>query len=299
MVDVDLIFEKLRKFKLPTEQEIKGICDKAREILDTLDNVAQLECPITVCGNIQGQFVDLLEIFDIGGEVPETNYIFLGDFVDRGYNSIETFIFLLILKIKYPNHITLLRGHHESRYITQFYGFYEECQKKYGSVNVWRMCTDIFDLFQLAAVIENKVFCVHGGLSPHVNLIDDIRKLDRKQEIPKNSPIFDILWSDPDEDFRTFRYHPVGPGYSFGEEVVVKFNRENNIELIARAHQLIQEGYQFLFNDRLVTVWSAPNYCYRCGNSASIMEFDEHMNRGFKIFESYSENIRNQPDKKP
>ena len=296
MVDVDLILEKLRKFILPTEQEIKGICDKAREILDTLNNVAQLECPITVCGNIQGQFIDLLEIFNIGGEVPETNYIFLGDFVDRGYNSIETFIFLLILKIKYPNYITLLRGHHESRQITQCYGFYDECQKRYGNVNVWRMCTDIFDLFQLAAVIENKVFCVHGGLSPHINLIDDIRKIDRKQEISKDSLMYGILWSDPDNNFRTISYHPYGPGYVFGEEAVDKFNRENNIELIARAHQLIQEGYQFLFNDKLVTVWSAPNYCDRVGNLASIMEFDEHMNRGFKIFKSSSENEITQPD---
>ena len=290
MVDVDAILEKLRKFKLPTEQEIKGLCDKAREILDALDNVAQLECPITVCGDIHGQFEDLLEIFDVGGEVPETNYIFLGDFVDRGYNSVETFIYLLTLKIKYPNRITLLRGNHESRQITQAYGFYEECQRKYGSVNVWRMCTDIFDLFQLA---------VHGGLSPHVNFIDDIRKLDRKQEVPRDGPMSDILWSDPDKEVKTYGYSPRGAGYLFGEEDVVKFNRDNNIELIARAHQLIQEGFQFLFNEKLVTVWSAPNYCYRCGNDASVMEFDEHMNRGFKIFEACPENVRNQPDKKP
>ena len=103
MVDPDLILEKLRNAKLPTEQEIKSLCDKASEILNTLDNVAELECPITVCGDIHGQFDDLLEIFDVGGEVPETNYIFLGDFVDRGYNSVETFIYLLTLKIKYPN----------------------------------------------------------------------------------------------------------------------------------------------------------------------------------------------------
>ena len=298
MVDVDVILEKLRKFNLPTEKEIKGLYNKAREILDTLDNVAQLECPITVCGDIHGQFEDLLEIFDIGGEVPETNYIFLGDYVDRGYNSVETFIFLLTLKIKYPHRITLLRGNHESRQITQAYGFYEECQRKYGSVNVWRMCTDIFDLFQLAAVIESKVFCVHGGLSPHVNLIDDIRKLDRKQEVPRDGPMSDILWSDPDKEVKTYSYSPRGAGYLFGEEDTVKFNRENNIDLIARAHQLIQEGYQFLFNDKLVTVWSAPNYCYRCGNDASIMEFDEHMNRSFKIFEACPENVRNQRDKK-
>ena len=247
MVDPDLILEKLRNAKLPTEQEIKSLCDKASEILNTLDNVAELECPITVCGDIHGQFDDLLEIFDVGGEVPETNYIFLGDFVDRGYNSVETFIYLLTLKIKYPNRITLLRGNHESRQITQAYGFYEECQRKYGSVNVWKMCTNVFDLFQLAAVIESKVFCVHGGLSPNVHLIDDIRKLDRKQEVPRDGAMSDILWSDPDKEVKTFSYSPRGAGFLFGEEDTNKFNRENNIELMALAHQLMQDSVQVLF----------------------------------------------------
>ena len=161
------------------------------------------------------------------------------------------------------------------------------------------MCTDIFDLFQLAAVIENRVFCVHGGLSPNVDTIDDIRKLDRKQEVPRDGPMSDILWSDPDNDTKSFSFSPRGAGYLFGEDDVKKFNHDNNIELIARAHQLIQEGYQFMFDDGLVTVWSAPNYCYRCGNDASVMEFDEHMNRAFKIFEACPANARNQPDKRP
>ena len=146
MVDLDKILEKLLQYKLPTEQEIKDLCDKAREILDTLDNVAVLDCPITACGDIHGQFEDLLELFDVGGEVPETYYVFLGDLVDRGYNCIETFILLLTLKVKYPERITILRGNHESRQITQLYGFYHECQRKYGSISVWKMFTDIFDL---------------------------------------------------------------------------------------------------------------------------------------------------------
>ena len=146
MVDLDKILEKLRQYKLPTEQDVKKLCDKAREILDTLDNVAVLDCPITICGDIHGQFEDLLELFDVGGEVLETNHVFLGDLVDRGYNCIETFILLLSLKVKYPDRITILRGNHESRQIAQVYGFYHECQRKYGSINVWKMCTDIFDL---------------------------------------------------------------------------------------------------------------------------------------------------------
>jgi serine/threonine-protein phosphatase 4 catalytic subunit len=299
MVDPNKILAKLRKYELPTEAEIKELCDKARELLDNVDNIAILNCPITVCGDIHGQFEDLLEIFDVGGEVPETNYIFLGDFVDRGNNSIETFLFLLTLKIKYPNRITLLRGNHESRQITQAYGFYEECSKRYGSVNVWKYCTDIFDYFQLAAVIEGTVFCVHGGLSPNVQTLDDIRKIERKQEVPRDGPMSDILWSDPDLDTKNFQMSPRGAGFFFGEEEVKKFNHTNNFELIARAHQLIQEGYQFMFENGLVTVWSAPNYCYRCGNDASVMEFDEHMNRGFKVFEACPQDVRRQPDKRP
>jgi serine/threonine-protein phosphatase 4 catalytic subunit len=255
--------------------------------------------PITVCGDIHGQFEDLLEIFDVGGEVPDTNYIFLGDFVDRGNNSIETFLFLLTLKVKYPNRITLLRGNHESRQITQAYGFYEECSRRYGTVNVWKLCTDIFDYFQLSAVIEGKIFCVHGGLSPNVITIDDIRKLDRKQEVPRDGAMSDILWSDPDLEVKHFQMSPRGAGFLFGEEEVKKFNQANNIELIARAHQLIQEGYQFMFENGLVTVWSAPNYCYRCGNDASVMEFDEHMNRAFKIFEACPQDARKEPDRRP
>ena len=111
-------------------------------------------------------------MFKHGGEIPETNYLFLGDFVDRGYNSVETF--LLCLKVRYPQRVALLRGNHESRQITQVYGFYDECLRKYGSSNVWKYCTDIFDMLTLAAVVDNKVFCVHGGLSPQITTISDV-----------------------------------------------------------------------------------------------------------------------------
>ena len=130
--------------------------------------------PVTVCGDIHGQFYDLMEIFKIGGKCPDTNYLFMGDFVDRGFNSVETFLLLLALKIKYPERITLIRGNHESRQISQVYGFYDECMRKYGSINVWRYCTEVFDYLALSALIDNKIFCVHGGLSPSFNSIDEV-----------------------------------------------------------------------------------------------------------------------------
>ena len=127
-----------------------------------------------MCGDIHGQFWDLQELFKVGGNCPDTNYLFIGDFVDRGYHSVETFLLLLALKIRYPDRINLIRGNHESRQITQVYGFYEECLRKYGSVNVWKYCTELFDYLALAAVIDNRILCIHGGLSPSINSIDDV-----------------------------------------------------------------------------------------------------------------------------
>lgn len=239
-----------------------------------------------ICGDIHGQFYDLKELFEVGGECPETNYLFMGDFVDRGYYSVETFLLLLALKVRYPERITLIRGNHESRQITQVYGFYDECLRKYGSVNVWRYCTNIFDYLALAAIIDNKIFCVHGGLSPSIHTLDEIRSIDRKQEVPHDGAMCDLMWSDPDDQNSGWSVSPRGAGYNFGGDIVEKFNRENKIDLICRAHQLVMEGYRSMFNDTLVTVWSAPNYCYRCGNVAAILELDENLESNFKKFEA-------------
>ena len=238
-----------------------------------------------ICGDIHGQFFDLIELFQVGGDAPFTNYLFLGDFVDRGYYSVETFLLLVALKVRYPDRITLIRGNHESRQITQVYGFYDECLRKYGSVNVWRYCTEIFDYLSLAAVIENRVFCVHGGLSPAITTLDDIRTIDRKQEVPHEGAMCDLLWSDP-EDIEGWGMSPRGAGFLFGADITAKFCHTNSVNLVARAHQLVMEGYKCMFDNKLVTVWSAPNYCYRCGNVAAILELDENLSQFFKIFDA-------------
>jgi serine/threonine-protein phosphatase 4 catalytic subunit len=177
----------------------------------------------------------LKELFEVGGECPDTNYLFMGDFVDRGSHSVETFLLLIALKVRYPERITLIRGNHESRQITQVYGFYDECLRKFGSVNVWRYCTNIFDYLALAAIIDNKIFCVHGGLSPSINTLDEIRSIERKQEVPHDGAMCDLMWSDPDES-PGWSVSPRGAGYLFGGDIVEKFNRENKIDLICRAH---------------------------------------------------------------
>ena len=281
---------QIKRCESLTEPELEQLCLRCKDILVEESNVQPVSSPVTVCGDIHGQFHDLLKLFQTGGEIPETNYVFMGDFVDRGYNSLEVFTLLMLLKVKYPAHVTLLRGNHESRQITQVYGFFDECTRKYGNANAWRWCTDVFDYLTLAVVIEGSVLCVHGGLSPDVRSIDQIRTVDRVCEIPHEGAFCDLMWSDP-EDIEQWAISPRGAGWLFGRKVVEEFNHGNGLELIARAHQLVQEGLKYQFPERsLVTVWSAPNYCYRCGNVASMLIFDSEMDRSVKYFTETSEN---------
>lgn len=346
--------------------------------------------------------------------------------MDRGFYSLESFLLLLCLKVRYPDRITLIRGNHESRQITTVYGFYDECLRKYGSANVWRYCCEVFDYLALGALVQgaatelaptnapfqdpqhqagptssfddieieimnasgqiinrfprtrqssnninsqitddtsqlsdlqaspsqtqspsNKqgnpgtgagsnsngtaptntggaVLCVHGGLSPLIDSIDKIRLLDRKQEVPHEGAMCDLLWSDPDE-IDGWGLSPRGAGFLFGSDIVKCFNHKNDLSLICRAHQLVMEGFKEMFESTIVTVWSAPNYCYRCGNVAAILELGEdgsnagYMPRGngdvgrsegmggqrmgpgrrYRVFDAAPQDSRGMPAKKP
>mmetsp|Transcript_18512 Transcript_18512/g.25740 ORF Transcript_18512/g.25740 Transcript_18512/m.25740 type:complete len:307 (-) Transcript_18512:320-1240(-) len=284
--DLDKWIEKAKRCECLTEIEYKSLCGKVKEILIEESNIQPVNSPVTICGDVHGQFWDVMELFRIGGDVPKKNYIFMGDFVDRGRHSIETLTLLLLLKARYPAHITLLRGNHECRQVTQVYGFFDQCVRKYSSANVWKYSCEIFDHLALAAIIDGRVLCVHGGLSPEISTLDQIRLVDRIQEVPHEGGFCDLMWSDPDAECDTWAVSPRGAGWLFGEKVTKQFNHMNGLELICRAHQLVQEGYNYMFSDKsLITVWSAPNYCYRCGNIAAILEFDENLDRQVKIFQ--------------
>jgi serine/threonine-protein phosphatase PP1-1 len=339
-------------------------------------NIQPVSTPVTICGDIHGQFYDLLELFRVAGGMPDesapqtpvtpaniitsadieppstitdpklkrklrlggaqhpdgpeksadvsdiddvvsslqsdpdeeksesgniishkqnANFVFLGDYVDRGYFSLETLTLLLCLKAKYPERITLVRGNHESRQITQVYGFYEECVQKYGNTSVWKACCQVFDFMTLGAIVDGKVLCVHGGLSPEIRTLDQVRVVARAQEIPHEGAFCDLVWSDP-EDVETWAVSPRGAGWLFGDRVSHEFCHVNGLNLIARAHQLVNEGYKFHFASKdVVTVWSAPNYCYRCGNMASVCDVGEELKPSFKLFSAVKDELRHVP----
>lgn len=169
------------------------------------------------------------------------------------------------------------------------YGFFDEIVRKYGNSNPWSYCIDVFDHLPIGALIDGEVLCIHGGLSPEIKTIDQMRIIDRKVEIPHEGPFCDLMWSDPD-DIETWVISSRGAGWLFGSRVTKEFNHINGLSLIARAHQLANNGYQYWFPEKsLVTVWSAPNYCYRCGNVAAILQIDENMEKKFETFKEVPE----------
>ena len=297
-MDVDIILNKLINGILPTFEEIKNINDQCREIFKLLPNVVKVSAPVTICGDIHGQFEDLLELFEIGGKIPDTNYLFLGDYVDRGSKSIEVVTYLFCLKIKFPNHITLIRGNHESSGISQIFGFREEVISRYGNDTIWQIYTQTFNYLPLGALINSKVLCVHGGLSPSLKTIEDIQQLDRFCELPHSGPMCDLVWSDPSP---VNGYSPSirDAGYQFGPDASLEWNKTNGLDFTARGHQLVMSGLEYTHNDQIVTVFSAPDYCGRCKNLGGILELDEKLNKTNIKFEtplSLLNNLEKIPD---
>ena len=205
-LNLDEWIERLKRCECLKEDEVKLLCDASIEILIEEANVQRVDSPVTVCGDIHGQFYDLCELFKVGGDCPGTNYLFMGDFVDRGYYSVETFLLLLSLKLRYPDRVTLIRGNHESRQITQVYGFYDECKRRY-SVKLWRIFADCFNCMPVAAVVEDKILCMHGGLSPDLDHLSQIFDIPRPTDVPDEGLLCDLLWADPDLNVMGWGYN--------------------------------------------------------------------------------------------
>lgn len=288
-MDLDQFIENIKAKKDIPESDFVTLLKMAQDIFYQDGTVLNLSSPISVCGDVHGQFEDVLELFRVGGDPKDTRYLFLGDYVDRGYYSVDTLALLLAYKVKYPNNFFMLRGNHECRQVNNAYGFYEEILSRFGFASLWKLCNDVFDYLPIGALIDNKIFCVHGGLSPKIKLIEQLAISERRSEPQNGTGISDILWSDP-EEIQGWATNQRGAGFLFGRDPTNAFCHNNGLTLIARAHQLAMDGYQYhLGGKNLVTVWSAPNYMYRSGNKASIMSIKDGQEPEFTIFDAVPE----------
>jgi len=287
---VDLIIEKLLSVRgarpgkqvTLTEDEIKFLCVRARDIFIQQPILLELEAPIKICGDIHGQYFDLLRLFEYGGFPPEANYLFLGDYVDRGKQSLETISLLLAYKIKYPENFFILRGNHECASINRIYGFYDECKRRY-SIKLWKVFTDCFNCLPVAAIVDEKIFCMHGGLSPELLNMDQIKRIMRPTDVPDAGLLCDLLWSDPEKEIIGWGENDRGVSFTFGEDIVAQFLNRHDLDLVCRAHQVVEDGYEFFAQRQLITIFSAPNYCGEFNNAGAMMSVDESLMCSFQI----------------
>mmetsp|Transcript_92005 Transcript_92005/g.259951 ORF Transcript_92005/g.259951 Transcript_92005/m.259951 type:complete len:503 (+) Transcript_92005:80-1588(+) len=248
------------------------------KLLRTLETLVDVEVPengeITVCGDVHGQFYDLLNIFEINGVPAEDNpYLFNGDFVDRGSFSVEVILTLFAWKLCHPHHLNLSRGNHETRNMNKLYGFEGEVTKKYDA-DLYQMFCEAFCLLPLSHVINRQVFVVHGGLFSQDNVtLDAIRKVNRNCEPPDEGLMTEMLWSDPQAG-RGRMPSKRGVGVAFGQDVTENFLQKNDLKLVIRSHEMKEEGYQVEHGGKCITVFSAPNYCDQMGNKGAFIRLD-------------------------
>ncbi|KAF8250613.1 Metallo-dependent phosphatase [Wilcoxina mikolae CBS 423.85] len=272
-----------------TEEQALFILAQATKILKSEPNLLEMDAPITVCGDVHGQYYDLMKLFEVGGNPEDTRYLFLGDYVDRGYFSIECVLYLWSLKIWYPNTLWLLRGNHECRHLTDYFTFKLECKHKY-SERVYEACMDSFCSLPLAAVMNKQFLCIHGGLSPELHTLDDLRSIDRFHEPPTHGLMCDILWADPLEEFgqeKTSDFfihnHVRGCSYFFSYPAACSFLEKNNLLSIIRAHEAQDAGYRMYRKTRttgfpsVMTIFSAPNYLDVYNNKAAVLKYENNV----------------------
>ncbi|CAJ0574558.1 unnamed protein product, partial [Mesorhabditis spiculigera] len=235
------------------EIELVQLCILAREVLLAQGSLVEIEPNVKICGDVHGQYSDVLRIFDKGGFPPTANYLFLGDYVDRGHQSLETIILFFCYKVRFPGNFFILRGNHECASINRVYGFYEECTRRYPAhgLRLWQA-------FQ-------------------------IRQIQRPVEPANPSLLCDLLWADPDPFAKGFKASQRGVSFVFGPDVMGEMLQALDIDLVARAHQVVQDGYEFFANRKLVTLFASPHYCGQFDNAAAIMNVDEKLVCSFQV----------------
>ncbi|SCU90421.1 LAME_0E08482g1_1 [Lachancea meyersii CBS 8951] len=290
--DPDFLREHFRREGRLTESQVLRILEAGTECLSKEPNLLRVPAPVTVCGDIHGQFYDLLKLFEVGGNPESTPYLFLGDYVDRGSFSIECLLYLYSLKLNYNDHFWLLRGNHECKHLTSYFTFKSECLHKY-TLEIYEMCCRSFNALPVAAVMNGQYFCVHGGISPELKTLDDINNLNRFREIPSRGLMCDLMWADPTETYdedaedpSVGKYIPNsvrGCSYAFTYHAACEFLQRTGLLSIIRAHEAQDAGYRMYKNTEtlgfpsLLTLFSAPNYLDTYKNKAAVLKYSNNV----------------------
>jgi len=299
-IRLDVLKEHLFKEGRLLKEDAMYLARSCQSIFRKEPNLLTLDDPITVCGDVHGQFFDLLRLIEAGGDPAKTKYLFLGDYVDRGCFSTECLFYLFAHKITYTDTFWMLRGNHECRHLTAFFNFKDECVYKYD-LELYDAITECFDTLPIAATINSKFLACHGGLSPDISDLKDIQNIDRFREVPRDGPFCDLLWADPVDDEKEeeqmsegsdsehlpttwFAYNQTRQcSYVFGVDAVTTFLNKNGLTAIIRAHEACFDGYKFLFVSeqtqipRVITIFSAPNYCDVYKNKGACLKFSDDL----------------------
>jgi len=264
--------------------EVGELCYTAEQIFMQEPTVLQLKAPVKIFGDLHGQFGDLMRLFDeygfpsTAGDITYIDYLFLGDYVDRGQHSLETITLLLALKIEYPDHVHLIRGNHEAADINALFGFRLECIERMGDrdgIWAWTRFNQLFNWLPLSALIERKIICMHGGIGRSINFLEQIESLRRPISMDAGSIVLmDLLWSDPTENdsVEGLRPNARGPGLvTFGPDRVLDFCKKNKLQLIIRAHECVMDGFERFAQGHLITLFSATNYCGTANNAGALL----------------------------
>ncbi|KXG47916.1 Serine/threonine-specific protein phosphatase/bis(5-nucleosyl)-tetraphosphatase [Penicillium griseofulvum] len=266
------------------DAEITTICGLAQELLLSEPVLLELPAPFKIVGDIHGQYTDLIRVLETCGFPPESHYLFLGNYVDRGKQSLETILLLLCYKLKYPEKIFLLRGSHECASVTRMGGFYDECKWR-CSAKMWKLLIGTFNCLPIAAIVADNIFCVHGGLSPDLLHVDNIRGIARPTDIPDHGLLTDLLWSDPTDVNMQEDWVPNerGVSFCFSKKVIKNFLDRHGFDLVCRSHMVVKDGYEFSQDRTLVTIFSVPNYCGEFDNLGAIMSISKELAYTFDL----------------
>jgi serine/threonine-protein phosphatase PP1 catalytic subunit len=267
-----------------SESDVSTLCSMAKTEFMKEPMLLEVNAPVKICGDIHGQYGDLLRLFEYGGYPPESNYLFLGDYVDRGKQSMEVICLLFAYRLKYPQKFFVLRGNHECSSINRLYGFYDECKRRY-SVKLYRQFTDCFNCMPVSAIVGERILCMHGGLSPSLESLDSIRDIRRPTAVPDQGLMCDLLWADPDPDVKGWGENDRGVSYTFGSDIVDSITSKLGIDLVCRGHQVVEDGYEFFAKRKLVTIFSACNYCGEFDNAGGLMSVKDDMMCSFQILQ--------------